>query len=193
MSEPVRKKRPRPPTPEEMEAERGTTRRNGFIALGVLSLLMPALFFVNLVRERHRHDEELGLVPASPGAGAHAHGPGPSAAAVLDNADELEVTPHATVKPSRHDVAFSIGAILADARRCLGDAAPFVRATWQVNPDGSATDFARASGTDAADAGDGDAKAVACVKENVGKARVAPFDGAPVRVAYTFRSPANKP
>ena len=50
MTDPPRKKRPKPPTPEEMAIERQQTRRNGFIALGVLSVLMPTLFFINLVR-----------------------------------------------------------------------------------------------------------------------------------------------
>ena len=181
--EPPRKKRPRPPTPEEMVVERAQTRRNGFIALGVLSVLMPALFFVNLMRDRHRHAEEMGLVPARslPTESRHATG-------VLDNDDELIVVP-AVVKPSRHDVAFSIGSVLGDARACLGANTHGVQVTWQVNPDGAATAVTQSTiATDAGVRADPTEAAFACVAAAVKQARVAPFEGTPVRVTYTFRS-----
>lgn len=179
---PVRKKRPTPPTPEQMVLERRETRRNGFIALGVLSVLLPTLFVVNLVREKHRRDEEMGFSPAkllpSEDKGA---------TKVLDNEDDLEIRP-AVVKPSRHDVAFSIGSVLGDARACFTAATPSsVEATWQVNPDGSATDVSRPPSA-AYESANVD-KVFACVALAVKQAHVAPFDGAPVHVTYTFRAP----
>lgn len=179
---PVRKKRPRPPTPEEMVAERRETRRNGFIALGVLSVLLPTLFVVNLVREKHRRDEEMGFSPAKMLPTENK-----GTTKVLDNEDDLEVRP-SVVKPSRHDVAFSIGSVLGDAKGCFTSATPTtVQATWQVNPDGSATDVSRPPST-AYESAHID-EVFACVALAVKQARVAPFEGAPVHVTYTFRAP----
>ena len=194
--DPPRKKRPRPPTPAEMEVERAQTRRNGFIALGVLSVLMPALFFINLLRERHRHEEEMGLVPAdtlSPEGGVRA-APHSAPLPVLHDEDELAITPEGVVKPSHHDVAFSIGSVLNEASACLALDTAGVRLSWQVNPDGSATDVISEGHRDAgwADAGVS-ATELECLVRNVTKARVAPFDGRPVHVAYTFRNAGKKP
>ena len=199
MSEdPPRKKRPKPPTPEQMEAERKETRRNGFIALGVLSVLMPTLFFINLMRERHRHDEELGLV-ALPVSALHKV-PVPDVPAVLDNEGELLLTPAGSVKPSRHDVAFSIGAVLPDARACMAHVpAGAMTVAWSVYPDGSAKDVTRATATDAAPrdarangssetSETSETAAFGCLEAAVKRTSVAPFDGAPISVRYTFRA-----
>jgi hypothetical protein len=186
MSEdPPRKKRPRPPTPEEMEAEKASTRRNGFIVFAVLCVVMPTLFLINLVREKHRHDEEMGLVPTKM-VTAEAN----RATKVLDNEDDLLITP-AVTKPSRHDVAFSIGSVLGDTKACFKAGIQGVQATWQVNPDGSATDVKRPRASSLGPApGAADEEALACVTAAVKQARVAPFEGAPVHVTYTFRARA---
>ncbi len=182
MTDPPRKKRPRPPTPEEVVVERQQSRRNGFIALVVLSVLMPTLFFINLMRDRHRQDQETGLVPMKtlPTESKRATN-------ILDNDEDLTVTP-AVAKPSRHDVAFSIGSVLADARACFKTGPQSVQATWQVNPDGSAADVTQNPIPAPADAADRAEEVFACIAATVKQAHVAPFDGAPVHVTYTFRS-----
>ncbi len=181
MTDPPRKKRPRPPTPEEVVVERQQSRRNGFIALGVLSVLMPTLFFINLVRDKHRQDEEMGLVPMKtlPTESRRATN-------ILDNDEDLTVTP-SVAKPSRRDVAFSIGSVLPDARACFKGGAQSVQATWQVNPDGSATDVTQVRATGDGGHEDRPEEVFGCVASAVKQAHVAPFDGRPVRVTYTFR------
>jgi hypothetical protein len=172
-----------------MEVERAQTRKNGFIALGVLSVLMPTLFFVNLYRDRHRHEEGMEMMPSTAGSGAGSSDasasvrqPASSLLPVLENEDELTITPIVT-KPSRHDVAFSIGAVRAEARRCLG-AVTRMELGWQVNPDGSASDIQALVDAGAPE----QTKAFLCVKESLKTARVSPFEGAAVHVTYTLRT-----
>ena len=177
----TRKKRPRPPTTEEVLAERAVTRRQGIKVFGVLCVIMPALFFINLLREKHRHDEEMGLTSAA--AAAMETGE----RRVLDNEEELTILPKTAVKPSHHDVAFAIGSILSDARECLGNGGP-IDATWVFTPDGYASDMRP---TDGEESPENDAaerkKAFACVAATVKRAHVSPFAGEPIRVVYTFR------
>lgn len=180
--DPPRKKRPKPPTPEQMAAERASSRRNGFIVFAVLCVIMPTLFIINLLRDRNR---QMAMMPSTvPSASASSVASPKVDARVLDNEDELTVTPVLS-RPSPHDVAFSIGSVLADARACLRGGTQSVQVTWQVNPDGSATDVKpRADG--------GSEEGFACVAAAVKQARVAPFEmpagGGPLRVTYTFRA-----
>jgi hypothetical protein len=169
--QPARKKRPRPPTPEEMEKERASGKRNGYVVFAVLCVIMPTLFIVNLVRDRNRQQESMGMMPSTVSSTT-------AATKVLDNEEELSVSP-ALSRPSPHDVAFSIGAVRADAKKCLTGGVQSVQVRWQVNPDGSASDV-----TLLADAGN---QAFACVAAAVKQARVAPYDGAALQISYIFR------
>jgi len=169
--QPARKKRPRPPTPEEMEKERASSKRNGYIVFAVLCVIMPTLFIVNLLRDRNRQQE---MMPSTVQSTTSSH----AATKVLDNEDELTVTP-VLARPSPHDVAFSIGAVRGDAKKCLTGGIQSVQVTWRVNPDGSASDVTLAS-----DAGN---QAFACVAAAVKQARVAPYEGAAMQISYIFR------
>ena len=158
-----------------VDAERKQARKTGFIVLGVLCVLMPTLWVVATLRQH---------AAATDGALKTAQTEKERAGAV-EYQNEIVIVPANAARPTRHDVAFSIGAILKEAKACMEGFTGTAFVSWQVNPDGSASEIQFITPPNGLNAGP--LLENSCLPETVAKARVAPFDGAPVRVTYPFR------
>jgi hypothetical protein len=107
---------------------------------------------------------------------------------VIEYENEIVFTPtpaSPAQRPTRHDVAFSIGAVLKEAKACMEGIGATAFVSWQVNPDGSASDVRYDPPPNGLDVG---VVIGPCLLEVVKKTRVAPYDGQPVRVRYPFRN-----